>query len=227
MLLNRLILPLVLLTGVSFGQDYGSLSGAVTDKSGIAVSGATVYAVPIKPAGAFPKTKTDADGRYIFERLPYGGYTVLLAKPSEGYPDPFYVPKCNDTKEPEIELSEENPNVKLDLGFGEKAGVLVGTVADADSGKPIDANSELRCLSDPSRSVTMFGTLTYDTLTFAQFKVLVPSNTSVFMTVRQRGYEEWRFTQNGVAAPILLAPGETLILDIKLKRTAGAGDATP
>ena len=42
--LNRLIVPIFLLAGVSFGQGFGSIEGTVTDENGVRVSGATVYA---------------------------------------------------------------------------------------------------------------------------------------------------------------------------------------
>ena len=137
MLLNRLILPIFLLAGISFAQGYGSIEGTVTDEGGIVISGATVYAFSIgRPtAAAIPTAETDAEGHYIFKRLDYGRYAVAPAKPADGYPTPFHVPNCTHMKHPEIELSDENQSATIDLRFGKKAGVLVGTVTDADSGK--------------------------------------------------------------------------------------------
>jgi hypothetical protein len=216
MLLNRLILPIFLLVGVSFGQGYGSIEGTVTDEGGMAVSGATVYAFSIgRPtAAAIPTTETDPEGHYIFKRLDYGRYAVAAGKPAEGYPTPWYVPNCEHKKDPEIELTDENQSAKLDLRFGKKAGVLVGTVTDADSGNPLDANVEFRCIVDTSQFVNGSG------LTNARFRVLVPSNTPVSMTVSQTGYENWHFTRNRAVEPLMLAPGETLTLEIKLKRSS-------
>jgi hypothetical protein len=214
MLLSRLILPIFLLDGVSFRKGYGSIEGTVTDEGGTAISGATVYAFSIGPmTSAIPTAETDAGGHYIFKHLYYGRYTVAPAKPADGYPTPFAVPNCTHLKHPEIELSDENQSAKLDLRFGKKAGVLVGTVTDADSGNAIDANVEFRCLVDPSQFVSGSG------LTNARFRVLVPSDTPVSMTVSQTGFENWHFTRNGVVEPILLAPGEILTLEIRLKKT--------
>jgi hypothetical protein len=216
MLLNRLILPVFLFAGVSFGQGYGSIEGTVTDEGGMAISGANVYAFRIgRPtATAIPTAETDAEGHYRFKRLDYGRYAVAPAKPAEDYPTPWYVPNCAHMKYPEIELSDENQSAKLDLRFGKKAGVLVGTVTDADRGNPIDANVEFRCIADPREFVSGSG------LTNARFSVLVPSDTPVSMTVSQTGFENWHFTRNGKVEPILLAPGETLILEIRLKRNS-------
>ena len=64
MLLNRRILPILLLAGVSFGQGYGSIEGTVTDEDGTVISGATVYAFTIRrpTAAAIPNAQTDAAG---------------------------------------------------------------------------------------------------------------------------------------------------------------------
>jgi Carboxypeptidase regulatory-like domain len=220
--LNRVILPIFLLVGVSFGQGYGSIEGTVTDEGGMVISGATVYAFSIRrpTASAIPSAETDAEGHYIFKRLDYGRYAVAPAKPADDYPTPWHVPNCAHMKYPEIELSDENQSAKFDLRFGKKAGVLVGTVTDADSGNPIDANVEFRCIVDPNEFVSGSG------LTNARFRVLVPSDTPVSMTVSQTGFENWHFTRNGVVEPILLAPGETLTLEIRLKKNS-ASHETP
>jgi hypothetical protein len=60
-------------------------------------------------------------------------------------------------------------------------------------------------------------------LTNAKFRVLIPSNTQVLMTVSKTGYQDWSFTRNGTAAPIILGPGETQNLDIKLKQSSAHG----
>ncbi len=216
MLLSRMIVPIFLLAGVSFGQRYGSIEGTLTDQGGTAISGATVYAMRIgRPtASAIPTAEMDAEGHYIFKRLDYGRYAVAPAKPADGYPTPFHVPNCAHMKYPEIELSDENQKAKLDLRFGKKAGVLVGTVIDADSGNPVDANVEFRCIVDPRQFVSGSG------LTTARFRVLVPSGTPVSMTVSQEGFQNWQFTRNGVVEQILLAPGEILTLEIRLKKNS-------
>ena len=216
MLLNRVILPIFLLAGVSFGQGYGSIEGTLTEEGGMAISGATVYAMRIgRPrASAIPTAETDAEGHYIFKRLDYGRYAVAPAKPADGYPTPWSVPNCTHTKYPEIELFHENQSAKLDVRFGKKAGVLIGTVTDADRGNPIDANVEFRCIVDPSQFVTGSG------LTNGHFRVLIPSDTPVSMTVSQKRFQDWQFTRNGVFEPILLAPGEIMTLEVRLKKNS-------
>jgi|SRR5215472_17147434 len=86
MLLNRLILPIFVLAGTSFGQGYGSIEGTVTGENGMTISDATVYAFSIggPTAKDIPTAETNAAGHYIFKRLDYGSYAVAPAKPADG-----------------------------------------------------------------------------------------------------------------------------------------------
>jgi hypothetical protein len=121
---------------------------------------------------------------------------------------------------PEIDVSETNKTVTLDLTLTVKAGVLVGTVANSETGDPLDANVEFRSTTDPRRSLSGSG------LTNARFRVLVPSDTPVVMKVSKPGYDDWFFTRDGVITPIQLGPGETLELEIKLRKASPQSSST-
>jgi len=140
-------------------------------------------------------------------------YSVSAEKSEENYP-PFYLAFYSPEKQPEVDVSEANKDVTLNLVLRIKAGVLVGTVADVESGAPINANVDFRSTTDPRRAVSGSG------LTNAKFRVLVPSDTPVLMRVSEPGYEDWLYTRNGVIAPIKLRPDETLNLEIRLKKVA-------
>src|SRR5215472_9719703 len=62
-------------TSSSYGQAIGSFSGTITDKSGSAISGATVT-VTSQGTGAVREAKTDETGHYIVNLLPVGVYTI-------------------------------------------------------------------------------------------------------------------------------------------------------
>jgi Carboxypeptidase regulatory-like domain len=197
-------------------QEYGTISGTVTGSNGAAVSHATVTAdyvcvVPCVKAMALDQTETDDQGRYQFKRLPYGRYALSAEKAKDDYP-PLYLSLYQVEKNPEIELSETSRDVSFDIKLTNKAGVLVGTVADADTGKPLDASVEFRSTTDQRRFLSGSG------LTNAHFRVLVPSDTPVLMKVSRTGYDDWFFTQNGAVAPLQLGPGETLKLAIRMKQ---------
>ena len=149
---------------------------------------------------------------YMDDVLEYGRYSVSAKKPEENYPPLhywFYSPR----KQPEVDVSEINKDVTVDLILSLKAGVLVGTVADSETGTPIDANVYFCSTTDSRRAISASG------WTNAKFRVLVPSDTPVLMKVSRPGYEDWFYTREGVIVPIQLGPDETLNLEIRLKKS--------
>ena len=201
-------------------QQYGTISGTVLDRQGSAVAHAKVTAdyvckTPCVKAMPLDQAESDDQGRYEFKRLEYGRYSVSAEKPAENYP-PLYLAFYSPEKQPEVDVSEANKNVTLDLVLSMKAGVLVGTVADRETGTPMDANVDFRSTTDSRRGISGSG------LTNARFRVLVPSDTPVLMKVSKPGYEDWFYTRNAVIVPIQLGPDEILNLEIRLKTSASS-----
>jgi hypothetical protein len=204
-------------------QQYGTIGGTVLDRNGSAVSHAKVTAkyiclTPCVMRMALDQTQSDEQGHYEFKRLQYGRYAVSAEKPEDDYPPLYLRFYCPETQ-PEVDLSDTNKTVTLDLTMRVKAGVLVGTVADVETGNPLDANVEFRSTTDPWRFLNGSG------LTNARFRVLVPSDTPVVMKVSKPGYDDWFFTRDGVITPVQLGPGETLELEIKLKKVSSQSTA--
>ena len=210
--LLRLILSLLLLTGVSLGQGYGSVSGTVTDERGRPVPNVDVvaYWLEYPLPEIMPREKIGADGGYRFEKLRYGSYALSAGRPEDDYSD-LYLGFFNGLKEqPVAALSETTPWVTVDLKLGKKAGILTGAVTDAETGIPIEAQVEFRCTPDTQR---------YQSSPLSsQFRRPIPSDTLVTMKVSKAGYEDWWFTQDGTVVPIGLRPGETLNIEVKLKK---------
>lgn len=201
-------------------QQYGTISGTVLDRQGSAVAHAKVTAdyvciTPCVKAMPLDQAESDDQGHYEFKRLEYGRYSVSAEKPEENYP-PLYLAFYSPEKQPEVDVSEANKNVTLDLVLSMKAGVLVGTVADRETGTPMGANVDFRSTTDSRRWISGSG------LTNARFRVLVPSDTPVLMKVSNPGYDDWFYTRNGVIVPIQLGPDEILNLEIRLKTSASS-----
>ena len=224
MKLRAFALFLGIATLVSFGvvatssakQQYGTISGTVLDRQGATVAHAKVTAnfvcvTPCVKTRILDQTDSDDQGRYEFKRLEYGRYSVSAEKAEENYPE-LYSSFYSLEAQPEVDVSEANQNVTLDLVLKIKAGVLVGTVADGETENPMDANVEFRSTTDSRRGITGWG------LTNARFRVLVPSDAPVLMKVSKPGYEDWFYTRNGVIVPIQLGPDETLSIEIRLKK---------
>ena len=203
-------------------QQYGRIRGTVLDRHGSAVAHAKVTAdyvctTPCVKAMDLAQTESDDQGRYEFKRLEYGRYSVSAEKPEENYP-PLYLAFYSPEKQPELDVSEANKNVTLDLVLRIRAGVLVGTVADRETGTAMDANVDFRSTTDSRRWISGSG------LTNARFRVLIPSDTPLLMKVSKPGYEDWFYTRNGVIVPIQLGPDEILKLEIRLKKSASSAE---
>lgn len=71
----------VLYSPVAMGQasDAGTLSGTITDSSGAAVPGATVYLVDVSTSSTRPTTTNDT-GAYVFPYVKPGTYNVKISK---------------------------------------------------------------------------------------------------------------------------------------------------
>lgn len=200
-----------------FAQDNGSITGTVRYANGIAVPAATVTAKyicsgPCVMRTILPQEQTDNEGHYVFKRLSYGRYSVSAEKPEDGYP-PLYLSFYTGEKQRETELSRTSKTATVDLKLSKKAGMVTGTVTDGDTANPIDAYVEFRDTADPRRSSLGRGLS-------AQFSVLIPSDTPVLMKVSHPGYEDWWSTHHAVVAPIQVGSGETLNLEVKLKKVS-------
>jgi hypothetical protein len=214
--LTPALIGVLVVASLSFGQDNGSVHGTVVDDGGTPVKGATVYAQPLdRPmAGIIPHNISDESGSYSISKLDFGRYSVWAAKPDEGYPElnfAFYT--GFHAKLPVIKFSAQHQSATVVLHLGKEAGILKGTVADAVTGKPLNANVEFRWVSEPQNFLSGSG------LANAQFRILVPSDAAVTMVVSLAGYENWSYiTDKGsVSNAVLLLPGEELNLDIRLQ----------
>jgi hypothetical protein len=209
------VLILLACSGPGFGQTWGTIRGTVVDEAGNIVAGATLFAQPQGPmAMMIPQCTTDARGSCALSHLNLEKYFVFAGKSEDGYPElaySFFVPR--GTRPTEAILSEDHPSDEVIVHLGPKAGILMGTVADAATGKPLNANVEFRWISDPDKFLSGGG------LTKASFRILVPSDVALKMIVSLDGYENWVYGVDGAkrGKPLLLHPGEEETLDIRLR----------
>lgn len=137
---------------------------------------ATVYAVPqeVSFEGISPRSaKSDSNGEFNFHGgFQLGTYKLYARKDAESYPDQtdlfFADPKA---EAPKVELTEDHSSASVAVALGEKAGVLVGRVVDADTGTALKAKLVFMDEDGHDHSVMVNGK--YRTLLFAKKDVTI------------------------------------------------------
>jgi hypothetical protein len=150
-----------------------------------------------------------------------GKFAVTAKKENEGYPDTntgFY----SDSKIAPITLSLSHPSATNTILLGPKAGILLGTVADAVTGAPLDPCVDFHRMSDPNNFLS--GTR----LVNAKYRVLVPSDRDVIMKIWHESYLPWYYpgaNNKSEAKSLRLKSGEERTLHIRLQPSNDASDA--
>jgi len=205
----------------------GRISGTVVDEHGVPVKQIVVGAIPFDmgiSGGGF-STGTDEHGHFTLNvpvgREPdghsYGLRWDVYLKGDEklGFPDKSSRFYHDDNDPPQIvDLTPESPEAHIDLKLGPRAGVLVGTVADATTGAPLNPCAEFSRVSDPYSIMGGSG------LVKAKYRMLVPPNADVKIKVWQDGYKLWYYpgtVNESGSRPLRLKPGEERTLDIRLQ----------
>jgi hypothetical protein len=194
----------------------GKISGSVVDQSGMPVKQMTVEAWPLGEGvmGGVPQALTDENGHFVIsvwvgrfkDGTPYGlRWSVYVYQERDYYPDlgsRFYATASSHGEI--VNLTPEAPEATVQLKLGPKAGALTGKVTDAVTGAPVNPHFEFAWASDPANR--------RGHATKAEYRILLPSNTDIKVTVSSRGYKPW--TYPGV---INLGPGQDMTLNIQLQ----------
>jgi hypothetical protein len=133
----------------------------------------------------------------------------------------------DDGKTDRVALTVRQRSATVTVLLGPKAGILVGTVADAVTGAPLNPCVDFRRASDPNNFIAGTG------LVNAKYRVLVPSDREVMMKIWYEGHLPWYYpgaTNKSEAKSFHLKPGEERILHIRLQPgndSVEAGCETP
>ena len=187
-------------------QDAGSIRGTVVDENNVAVAGALVNADPLdgRPRGSLIRyVETDASGHFLIDRLGWGRYRIFAKKEASAYPETrfsFY----DSGGIPEATITQTSPTADAQIRLGPKAGILTGSVTNAETAAPVNAAFKLiRTTSTDHWFSTSQGT---------NYRVLLPSATDVLVEVSSPGYKTW--TSSG---PLILQAGAEMHLNISLE----------
>jgi hypothetical protein len=218
---------LVLISTPTWAQDRdkGVIEGTVTNEMGKPVFKAKVHADLI---GAHPQStlyrfeETDENGHFSIDQLGWGEYVVGAMKKEDRYP--YQLNKLYVTSAlPHVTLTPHEPVAKVQIQFAWKAALLAGRVTDATTGAPLQTTFTLSRQPDSSSE-------TYSTGQFADYKVLLPPDTAIYIEVSADGYKTWYFVGGAITSgrsPLRLGPGETLNLNIALEPDPSTASSKP
>jgi len=189
----------------------GTIAGTVLDANGQVAEGARVCLSVSSGDRNSGITKEiacsisgDKYGQFQLEHLKMGTYTVFAQDAADHA-------SMDEDKGPQVTLTADAPygHVALRLKPG---GILLGSVTDAVSGKPIRQFQVQYVELDRQGSGSTFG---FE----GKFRVVVPVATDFVVIVTAQGHKGWVYTDsNDQSRPVLrVAAGDQKELDIELQ----------
>ena len=194
---------------------HGSVQATVLDANELPVPEALVEALPQGVALASPvaQCRTDERGVCTIALRQAGQYALLASKEQDGYPKPYpFYRGAGAEPLPVAEISASHPSETVTMHLGRRAGVVLGTVKDAVTGKPLAANVEFRWVHEAANFWS--GGVRAD----GSFRFFTPADAPLTMVVSADGYESWHYAlgRGELKDAIVLKPGEELTLEIRL-----------
>jgi len=192
----------------------GEIKGSVTDQNGNPISGATVYAVPqgLTLNDITPRSvKTDRNGEFDFR----GGfeleeYKLYSRKDEDDYFDPFDGFYADSKAEaPAVDLTHDHPSATVTVKMGEKAGMVVGRVIDADTGAILKARLYFYDGQGYGHR--------FDSADDGQYRALLPPGKDISLMVTVLSTSSSR-TQIPVAPLLRLEQGQFIYMDIPVAK---------
>ena len=187
----------------------GVIHGTVIGNDGSPARGIGLTASPLGGgalATRLPETRTDQNGNYRFENLPWwGAFTVYADDLAAGY-SLFTTGPAG----PGVIISPEHPEATLDLQLPQKAGFLRIHLTDKRTGGVIPGVM-VTVMSSQSPSRIMFSeSCSSDSM------VLIPPEKDLLIHIRSEGFREWDESVGGGKA-IRMPSGSQVELYVKLE----------
>jgi len=152
---------------------------------------------------ALPSTKTDLAGKYRFEKLPLGRYTVYAHDEEAGYPDLGMAFYFGNGTPPEVKLTAEHPEAEFRVNLPPKAGFLLINLTNRKTGEAITSvDFKLVPIRDPKRFLSG-GSV-------APKLLLLPADEDVQVHLTSDGFSTWDQLMH-------LRSGERITLDLQLE----------
>lgn len=167
-------------------QPTGAIYGVVIGRDGQSAPGVRLTAYPqgVVIAGMLPATKTDSAGRYRFEKLQLGRYTVFAHDEDAGYPDASATFYATDTPSREVNVTAEHPEAEFRVDLPPKAGFLQIHLTELGSGAEIRTmRVKLVWADDANRLLS--------SSSYSNRVLLLPPDKDVLLHVTSDGFSAW------------------------------------
>ena len=157
-----------------------------------------------------PHTRTDDQGKYRFENLPWWGrYTVYAQDEDAGYSDISTGP-AGDSHSAEVEISPEHPEAELSFTLPPKAGFVRIHLRNGKTGQAISGmNVAVMPMEKPESPL-------FTLSCYSDHTILVPPDKNLLLHVKSDGFREWDESV-GNGKPLNLSSGKQMTLDIQLE----------
>lgn len=199
------------------------VTGQVVDAEGRPISGALIYAVPetVGPGAVLWRGGTNENGEFSVAVGSAGRYKMMPDHTdSNRMPQtiPFY--RHPTLAPPVVTLNEANPAQQVRVEIVPPSGAVSLRLIDAPTGRPAERARIKACLA---AEPTVCFRLSAFTAIGVDATIVRAAYLPFTIEVTADGYETWRAPGDaGDAAPLAVASGATLELDVKLVRRPGA-----
>jgi hypothetical protein len=190
---------------------FGTIYGLVVDQAGQPARGVELVASPHAAlATRLPRTKTDQQGKFQFDKLPWWGRFTVYADDEEAGFGVFATRPMNAKGIQEITLSPEHPEAKFNFQLPPPAGFLQFHLTNSRTGEEIKGiNLDVLLAKEPDRF--FFG------ISCASDRpILIPPNEDVLLHVKSWGFKEWGESV-GRGKPLRISSGAHVTLDVSLE----------
>jgi hypothetical protein len=186
------------------------VSGVVVNENGQPVAGAMVSALSRdRPLGTGRRfVESDEAGKFRLGYLAWGKYSICARKEADGYMEICSnIFRKDDT--PTATVSAQAPSVGVVVPIGPRAGTVVGTITDAETGVALTAELRIR----PSGSDRFI-----EQSVKPQFQSLIPPDADLELEVSAPGYQTWRSSVDNFQGgkPFRMKSEEKRSLEIRL-----------
>jgi hypothetical protein len=200
-------------------QPNGTISGTVLDQYGQPFKGVQVCTYMMyAPSGSkesrgdCPAT-TDNAGEFRIDHVAMGIFGVEAIKPDQGY-----IAFAGTSVKQVVTLTPNQSSATVVLKLGPKPGLLLLSVSDTNTGKPVIGYLFKWELVDPGKPYASYSG--GQTIERPGERALVPPGKNLRLKIWARGYKEWFYhdeSDPSQAAIIRLEPGEEKELLVELE----------